>query len=97
MRRWQRRPEFGPVTLLYSDGPTSQVDSRPSGDLVLRCEPRPDNESALGRVVRLSESLNLHMPLIVDDDGTAIWSGSELLHECEDRKKRNRQTKRIKA
>lgn len=47
MRRWQRRrPEFGPVTLLYSDGPTSQVDSRPSGDLILRCEPHPDTTKA---------------------------------------------------
>ena len=38
LRRWKQRPEFGPVTLLYSDGPISQVDSRPSGDLILRCE-----------------------------------------------------------
>lgn len=96
MRRWQRRPEFRPVTLLHSDGPTLQVDSRPSGDLILRCEPHPDNESALGRVVRLSKILNLYMPLIVDEDGTAVWSGSELLHECEERKT-NRQVKRIEA
>ena len=87
LRFWQQRPEFGPVTLLYSDGPISQVDSRPSGDLVLRCEPHPDNESALCRLVRLSEILSLFMPLIVDDDGTSIWSGSELLHECGARKK----------
>ena len=97
LRRWKQRPEYGPVTLLYSDGPVSEVDSRPSGDLVLRCEPHPDNESALGRVVRLSETLNLFMPLIVDDDGTAVWAGPELLHECEERKRRDRQAKRIEA
>lgn len=51
----------------------------------------------MGRLVRLSETLDLFMPLIVDDDGTAIWSGFELLHECDERKKRDRQAKRIEA
>ncbi|OCX25953.1 hypothetical protein QU42_36780 (plasmid) [Bradyrhizobium sp. UASWS1016] len=97
LRRWKQRPEYGPVTLLYSDGPVSEADSRPAGDLVLRCEPHPDNESALGRVVRLSETLNLFMPLIVDDDGTAVWAGPELLHECDERKGRDRPAKRIEA
>ena len=99
MDQWdfKKWPQFGPVTLLYSDGPVCEVDSRPSGDLILRCEPHPDNESALGRVVRLSETVNLFMPLVVDDDGTAIWSGPELLHECEEWKRRDRQAKRIEA
>jgi DNA-binding XRE family transcriptional regulator len=39
LRHSRQRPEFGPVTLLYADGPISQVDSPPCGDLVLRCEP----------------------------------------------------------
>lgn len=95
LRRWKQRPEYGPV--FYSDGPVSEVDYRPSGDLVLRCEPHPDNESALGGVVRLSETLNSFMPLIVDDDGTAIWAGPELLHECEQRKRRDGQAKRTGA
>ena len=86
LRRWKQRPEFGPVTLLYADGPVSQVDSLPYGDLVLRCEPHLDNESALARVVRLRETVNLFMPLIVEDDGTVIWSGPELSQECEARK-----------
>jgi hypothetical protein len=97
LQRWKPRPEYGPVIVLYPDGPISELDSRPSGDLVLRCEPHPDNKSALGRVVRLSETLNLFMPLVVDDDGTAIWSGPELLDECEERKRRYRQAKRIEA
>jgi DNA-binding XRE family transcriptional regulator len=86
LRRWKQRPEFGPVTLLYADGPVSQADSLPCGDLVLRCEPHPDIESALARVVRLRETVNLFMPLIVEDDGTVVWSGLELLHECDVRK-----------
>ena len=86
LRRWKQRPEFGPVTLLYASAPISQVV--PCGDLVLRCEPHPDNQSALSRVVRLRETLNLFMPFIVADDGTVIWSGPELLHECDARKER---------
>lgn len=87
LRHSKLRPEFGPVTLLYADGPISPMDSPPCGDLVLRCEPHPNNESALGRVVQLRETMNLFMPLIVGDDGTVIWSGPELLHECEARKR----------
>lgn len=95
LRRWKLRPEYGPVTLLYADGPIPQVDSLPCGDLVIRCERHPDNESALGRVVRLRESANLLMPLIVEDDGTVIWSGPELLSECDARTERDRPAKRL--
>lgn len=80
--------KFGPVTLLYADGPISQVDLPPCGDLVLRSEPHPNNESALRQVVRLWESVTLFMPLILEDDGTVVWSGLELLHECDARKER---------
>ena len=83
------------MTLLYADGPIPQVDSLPCGDLVIRCESYPDNESALSRVVRLRESVNLFMPLIVEDDGTVIWSGPELLSECDARKGRDRPAKRM--
>ena len=94
LRRWKQRPEFGPVTLLYADGPASQVDSL-SCDLALRGETHPDNESALSRVVRLKETMNLFMSLIVETDGTVIWSGSELQQECDTRKEHARRTKRV--
>ena len=87
LRRWKQRPEFGPVTLLYAEGPISRVDSLPSGDLVLRCEPHPNNQSALGRVVQLRETVNLFMQLIVEGDGTVIWSSLELQHECDPQKR----------
>ena len=74
------------MTLLYAEGPISRVDSLPSGDLVLRCEPHPNNESALGRVVRLRETVNLFMPFIVEGDGTVVWSSLELQHECDAQK-----------
>jgi DNA-binding XRE family transcriptional regulator len=85
-RWWKQGPQFGPVILFYVDAPISQMDSRADGDLVLRCELYPNNESALARVLRLRETANLFMPLIVENDGTVIWSGPELLRECEARK-----------
>jgi DNA-binding XRE family transcriptional regulator len=88
LRRWKQRPESGPVTLLYAEGPISQLDSPSCGDLALQCEPHPDNESALSRVVRLRETVSLLMPFIVANDGTVIWSGPELLHEGDARKAR---------
>ncbi len=90
LRQSKLHPEFGPVTLLYADGPISQVDLPSCGDLVLRCEPHPNNESALSQVVRLRETVALFMPVIIEDDGTVVWSGSELLRECDARKERAR-------
>lgn len=87
LRRSKLSPEFGPVTLLYADAPISQGDSL-CGDLVLRSERHLNNESALNRVVRLRETTDLFTPLIVEDDGTVIWSGPELLREYDVRKKR---------
>jgi DNA-binding XRE family transcriptional regulator len=86
LRRWKQRPEFGPVTLLYADAPMSVMASLPCGDLALRSESHPDNQSALGRVARLRETMNQVMTFIVEDDGTVIWSGPELLRECDAKK-----------
>jgi DNA-binding XRE family transcriptional regulator len=88
MRRWKQRPEFGPVTLFYSDGPAAQVAPILCGDLALECEPHRNNESALSRVVQLRETMSLFVAFIQEDDGTVIWSGPELLNECDARKER---------
>ncbi len=89
LRRWRKQgPKFGPVILFYADTPMSQMDSLAGSDLVLRCEAYPDNERALARILRLRETTTLSMPLIVENDGTVIWSGPELLQECEARKEK---------
>jgi hypothetical protein len=95
LRRWKQRPEFGPVILLYAESSISRVDILSSGDLVLRCEPHPDNESAINRVVQLRETVSEFMLFVVEDDGTVIWSGTELLHECDARKERAPRAKRV--
>lgn len=83
LRRWKQRPDFGPVTLLYSDDPIWQQASPPCGVLLLRSERHPNNERAIKRAIWLRETMNLITPLIVTDDGNVIWSGPELLRECD--------------
>ena len=83
MRRWKQRPEFGPVTLLYADDPIWQEVSPPCGVRLLQCERHLNNESAMKRAVLLMKAMVLVAPLIVEDDGNVIWSGQELLRECD--------------
>ena len=83
LRRWKQRPDFGPVTLLYSDDPIWQQASPPCGVLLLRSERHPNNESAMKRAIWLRETMTLITPLIVTDDGNVIWSGPKLLRECD--------------
>lgn len=88
LRRWKQGPQFAQVILFYAEAPMSQRNTPAGIDLVLRCEPYPNNERALARVLRLRETTNLFMPLIVENDGTVIWSGPELLKECDARKEK---------
>jgi DNA-binding XRE family transcriptional regulator len=83
LRRWKQRLDFGPVALLFADDQVWQQASPPCGVLVLRSERHPNNESAIKRAVWLRETMTLVTPLIVEDDGNVVWSGPELLRECD--------------
>lgn len=81
LRLWKQRSEFGPVTLLYADDvddPSASVDS-----FVVRSERHPNNESALKSAARLREAMTRLIAFIMEDDGTVIWSGPELLREID--------------
>ncbi len=84
-RHWKQRPEFGPVTLLYADDAIWQQDAPADGVLLLQCERHANNERAISRAAWLRENMTLVTPLIMDDDGNVVWSGPELLRECEAR------------
>ncbi len=86
VRQSRQRPEFGPVTLLYADDPRSLDASSSSGTMVMRSERHPNNESALRSAIGPKETMTLFVAFIVEDNGSAIWSGPELLHECDARK-----------
>ena len=86
LRLWKRRPQFGPVTLLYADDPISLETSASVGSILVRSERHPDNENALKSAARPRETMTLFIALIVGDDGNVIWSGPELLREIDARK-----------
>lgn len=85
-RRWKQRPEFGPVTLLYADDTAWEQAPHPDSVLLLQSERYTNNERALQRAGWLMKTMSLIAPLIVEDDGNVIWSGPDLLRECEARK-----------
>src|SRR6266851_3818308 len=86
VRQSRQRSEFGPVTLLYADDPRSLDASSSSGTMVMRSERHPNNESALRSAIGPKETMTLFVAFIVEDNGSVIWSGPELLHECDARK-----------
>ena len=88
LRLWKQRPEFGPVTLLYSDYANAPISPEPSasvGSILMQSERHPNNESALRSAVRPRETMTLFVAFIVEDDGNVIWSGPELLREIDAR------------
>jgi len=82
-RHWKQRPDFGPVTLLYADDPIWHQASPPYGVPHQQSERHSNNESAIKRAIWLRKTMILVTPLIVEDDGSVVWSGPELLRECE--------------
>lgn len=47
LRLWKQRPEFGPATLLYADGPVSLETFASVSSILIQSERHPNNESAL--------------------------------------------------
>ena len=89
LRLWKQRPEFGPVTLLYAGhagDPISLETSASGGSILMRSERHPNSDSAMTSAARLRESVPPFIALIVDGDGSVIWSGPELLREIDARK-----------
>jgi DNA-binding XRE family transcriptional regulator len=84
-RRWKQRPEFGPVTLVYADSPIWQQAEGPYNVPVLQCERYPNNDAAIEQASRLKGSPHFINPLIVEESGSVVWMGPELLRECDRR------------
>jgi len=75
----QIRPELGPVTLIYADGPMFINPYGPRRPLAtMRQEPYPTNAAALARVRELWGREDFHNPFIIDETGTHLWSGAQL-------------------
>jgi len=89
-RRWRQRPSFGPVVLIYADKPMWPQADCPSRMICMQCELHPNNEAAIRRACQLRETPNFINPSIIDENSDVIWSGPELLVECEGRKQQGK-------
>jgi transcriptional regulator with XRE-family HTH domain len=83
LQHWKQRPEFGPVTLAYASAPLwptpNSVDRLPT----LFCRRYADNNAAFLGVFELRTSSNFFNPLILDETNHIIWSGAQLMEECD--------------
>jgi hypothetical protein len=78
----RQRPDFGPVILVYSDGPILQQSDEAYSVTLQRCDRHPNNEAAIEEACRLGLDPLLGNPLILAEDGSVIWDSPELLDEC---------------
>src|SRR5262249_23695100 len=78
MRRWMQRPDFGPVLLVYTDGPIWQQPQRPYHVSILQSEVYANNETAMQQVERLKNEPYFSSPFIIERNGEIIWTTSEL-------------------
>ena len=75
----QIRPDLGPVTLIYSDGPMFIDPYGPRRPLaIMRQEPYPTNAAALVRVRELWGRDDFHNPFIIDKAGRHLWNAVQL-------------------
>jgi hypothetical protein len=87
IEQWRRRPEYGPVALIYADGPMWGLSGRIAK---MQREIYPNNEAALNRARQLCGTSNFHNPLVVDEEGHSIWNFPRLREEIEKRIDRER-------
>ena len=85
-RRWKQRPEFGPVALVYTDGPIWQELQDAHCIVVLQCELYPNNEAALQQACQIKSAPTFIYRFIMEESGGIIWNGPELSRECDRRK-----------
>lgn len=86
----QQRPDFGPVILVYADGPIFQQPDEAYSVALLRCDQHPSNEAAIEEACRLGFDPLLGNPFILAEDGSVIWDSPELLDECNRRSRAKR-------
>ena len=82
IRRWKQRAEFGPVTLVYASVPLPSPNSV-AGPPTLTCRRYPDNHTAFRKILALRTSPSFFNPLIIDEGNVIIWSGPQLIQQCE--------------
>ena len=90
-RVWKQRADFGPVTLVYADDSTWQEPPGSAKAVLLYCEAYPNNETALQQACELRNVPRISGAFILEQSGDVIWSGRELMEECDRRRERESQ------
>ena len=83
LRRWKQRPDFGPVTLVYARAPLWSTPNGADRLPTLFCRRYSNNNAAIREVSELRNSSNFFNPLILDETNNVVWSGPQLLEECD--------------
>jgi hypothetical protein len=74
----QEDPEFGPLTLIYTDGPMFIDPQGPRPLVTMQREPFLTNAAALARACALWGSDRFNGPLILQPSGDILWNSVEL-------------------
>ncbi|WP_138919298.1 hypothetical protein [Acidiphilium sp. PM] len=75
----QETPDYGPVTLIFADGPMFIDPQDPRRRLpTMHQEPFLTNAGALARVCALWDLPDFHSPLILKSTGGILWNAVEL-------------------
>jgi hypothetical protein len=82
LRRSKQRPDFGPVTLMYSRELVWPAPGQSSRILFVECELYANNADALRRADWLNKTRNFVNPIIFGRNGEVVWAGPDLLREC---------------
>jgi DNA-binding XRE family transcriptional regulator len=77
-QEFKKRPDFGPVTLIYSDGPMFVNPYGPNRLAMMQRELYPSNAEALERIYDLWGKEDFHSPLIMEESGEIVWNVVEL-------------------
>jgi hypothetical protein len=72
----QEDPKFGPVTLVWADGPMFVTPGRPVA--TMHQQGFATNAEALGRVMKMWGQPDFHTPFIMDRIGKPLWNRVEL-------------------
>jgi transcriptional regulator with XRE-family HTH domain len=77
-KAFKKRPDFGPVTLIYSDAPMFVNPYGPNRLAMMHRELYVTNADALERIYDLWGREEFHSPLIMEESGEIVWNVVEL-------------------
>jgi transcriptional regulator with XRE-family HTH domain len=78
----QQRSDFGPVILVYADGPILRQSDEPYSVALLRCDYHRNNGAAIEEAGRSGFDPLLGNAFVLSEDGSVIWESWELAEEC---------------